>query len=162
MRRGRGLPKVARMQVDFGRTVDDYARYRAPFPEEFFERLAARGIVPSPGHGNALDLGTGTGALARALAMCGWRVTGLDRSTRMLQAARALGGKVEFRQGDAEDTGLPGAGFALVTAGTCWHWFDRRRAARESLRLLEPGGWLVVASLDWVRCPTMPWKRPSG
>ncbi len=141
------------MEVDFGRTAADYARYRAPFPEGLFERLEARGIVCPPGGGKALDLGTGTGALARALAARGWRVTGLDRSERMLQAARSLGGDVEFLQGDAEDTGLPGASFALATAGTCWHWFDRPRAARECLRLLAPGGWLVVASLSWVSLP---------
>ncbi len=32
------------MQVDFGRTTEDYARHRAGFPDELFERLARRGI----------------------------------------------------------------------------------------------------------------------
>ncbi len=32
------------MHVDFGRTAADYARHRAGFPEQLFERLAARGI----------------------------------------------------------------------------------------------------------------------
>jgi SAM-dependent methyltransferase len=141
------------MNVDFGRTAADYARYRVPFPDGLFERMAALGIVPPAEGGRALDLGTGTGALARALAARGWRVTGLDRSERMLEAARALGGEVEYRQGDAEETGLPGAAFDLVTAGTCGHWFDRPRAARECLRLLKPGGWLMLASLDWIPLP---------
>jgi ubiquinone/menaquinone biosynthesis C-methylase UbiE len=32
----------------------------------------------------------------------------------------------------AEDTGLLSASFDIVTAGTCWHWFNRPAAARES------------------------------
>src|SRR5262245_42704574 len=141
------------MEIDFGRTTADYTRYRAPFPEGLFERLAARGIACPPGGGRALDLGTGTGTLARSLAAHGWQVTGIDRSERMLEAARKLGGAITFARADAEDTGLPGASFDLGTAGTCWHWFDRPRAARECLRLLVPGGSLVIASLDWVAMP---------
>jgi SAM-dependent methyltransferase len=49
----------------------------------------------------------------------------------------------------AEATGLAGHGFELVTAGTCWHWFDRPRAAGEAHRVLAAGGWLVISAMDW-------------
>ena len=61
--------------VDFGKTAQDYGRYRAGFPESFFDRLTAMG-VGLPGQ-RLLDLGTGTGTVARGFARRGCIVTGL-------------------------------------------------------------------------------------
>src|SRR5262245_39748464 len=123
----------ARMNVDFGRTAGEYARFRAGFPEAFFERLQERGIVVRAFR--ALDLGTGTGAVARALAKRGCEVTGVDRSESMLAEARRLdveaGVSVRYIAAGAEATGLAADSFDLVTAGQCWHWFDGPRAAAE-------------------------------
>ncbi|HEX8698538.1 MAG TPA: methyltransferase domain-containing protein, partial [Myxococcaceae bacterium] len=66
------------MQADFGRTAEDYMKHREGFPEAFFERLAKEGVL-RPGL-RAVDLGTGTGTVARGLARYGCTVTGLDRS----------------------------------------------------------------------------------
>jgi hypothetical protein len=49
-----------------------------------------------------------------------------------------------------EQTGLPSHSFDAVTAGTCWHWFDRRLAALDSRRLLKPAGRLIIAHQDWL------------
>ena len=140
------------MSIDFGRTADDYARHRAGFPDELFDRLARCGIG-SPGQ-RILDLGTGTGALARGFARRATVVTGLDPSTAMTaQAAeldRAAGVTVRYVTATAEDTGLPGGSFDVVSAGQCWHWFDRPRAAAEVYRLLAPGGRVVIAHFDWL------------
>jgi ubiquinone/menaquinone biosynthesis C-methylase UbiE len=143
------------MQVDFGRTADDYGKHRAGFPEAFFERLQKEGVLRSGLR--AVDLGTGTGTVARGLARRGCGVTGLDISEPMLETARRLasqeGVTVGFRRGSAERTELPSGAFELVTAGQCWHWFDRAAAAREAMRLLVPGGRLVIAHFDWVLAP---------
>ena len=48
--------------------------------------------------------------------------------------------QVEYHVAPAEETGLPDDNFDVVTAGQCWHWFDRPRAAAEVARLLRPGG----------------------
>lgn len=142
------------MQVNWDRTAGDYAAFRAGFPDEFYDRLAGiGGGAPK----RALDLGTGTGTLARALALRGWRVTGLDISADMMGAARRLdaaaGVSVDYIIARAEATGLPAATFDLVSAGTCWHWFDRPAAAREAHRLLAPNGRLVVAAMEWQSQP---------
>ena len=138
--------------ADFGKTAADYARYRAGYPDWLFERLMRRGLV-RPGM-RALDLATGTGYLARGLAQRGLTVTGLDVSADMVAAAKGLdeaqGLAIDYVVGRAEETRLPAASFDLVTAATCWHWFDRARAVQEVLRLLKPGGWLVICSLDWL------------
>lgn len=143
------------MQVDFGRTAADYARHRAGFPEELFVRLAALGIGCAGQR--VLDLGSGTGSLARGFARRGARVTALDLSADLLAQARALAAdesvEIETLRAPAEDSGLPDAAFEAVTAGQCWHWFDRPRAAAEARRLLVPGGMMAICHFDWLPLP---------
>jgi SAM-dependent methyltransferase len=138
--------------VDFGRTAGDYAKHRAGFPEALFERLL-RDRVAAPGQ-RLLDLGTGTGSLARGFARRGLEVVGLDPSRPMLEEARRLdhdaGVVVCYVEGRAESTGLPDASFDVVSAGQCWHWFEGAPAAREIYRLLRPGGRVVIAHFDWL------------
>jgi SAM-dependent methyltransferase len=137
--------------ADFGKTATDYARHRAGYPDWLFERLMRRGLV-RPGM-RALDLATGTGYLARGLAQRGLRVTGIDIAAEMMEAAKALdavqGLQIDYVVGKAEGTGLPSAQFDLVTAACCWHWFDRLKATTEVLRLLKPGGWLLICAQNW-------------
>ncbi|MCB9450327.1 MAG: class I SAM-dependent methyltransferase [Anaerolineaceae bacterium] len=143
------------MQIDFGKTAKDYGQYRAGFPDAFFERLAESG-VGQPGQ-RLLDLGTGTGTVARGLAGQGCHVTAIDPSPQLLDQARQLdvqaGVQVNYLVARAEDTGLANRQFDVVTAGQCWHWFDRPRAAQEAMRLLVPGGYLVIAHYDWIPLP---------
>jgi SAM-dependent methyltransferase len=143
------------MDVDFGKTASDYAKYRAGFPDRFFEQLFSSNIVAKGDR--ALDLGTGTGAIARGLAKRGCLVTGLDPSEAMLEQAKMLASEegldIPFVQARAEETHLPGASFDVAMAGTCWHWFDRPKAALEVRRVLKPSGRVVIASLDWLPHP---------
>ena len=138
--------------VNFGQTASDYGKWRAGFPAHFFKRLFADGwVMPE----NAvLDLGTGTGTIARGLALRGCRVTGLDSEQHLLTEAARLDREaatgVTYVQGQAEATGLPASSFDLVTAGQCWHWFDRAATVAEVARVLVPGGRLVIAHFDWL------------
>lgn len=138
--------------VDFGRSAVDYGKHRSGFPPEFFWELQRQG-VGQPGQ-RIVDVGTGTGTVARGLAKSGCEVIGIDPSQSMLDQAMRLdveaGVKISYRIGKAENTTLPDAAFDVVTAGQCWHWFDRKQAAREALRLLRPGGRLVIAHFDWL------------
>jgi SAM-dependent methyltransferase len=143
------------MNPDFGLTANDYAQHRAGFPASLFERLAERGIG-MPGQA-VLDLGTGTGTLARGFARRGCRAIGLDISEPLLDKARAIGTAeglaIEYRVGRAEDTGLADRSFDVVAAGQCWHWFKRADAAAEAARLLRPDGCIVIAHFDWIPLP---------
>jgi SAM-dependent methyltransferase len=94
--------------------------------------------------------------VARGLARRGCAVVGLDKSSAQLEQARKLdleaGVAIEYVVGSAEETGLPDATRDVVTAGQCWHWFDRPRAAEELRRVLVPKGRLAIAHFDW-----LPW-----
>ena len=140
------------MQPDFGATAQDYARHRAGFPDFFFARVEGLGIG-LPGQ-RIVDLGTGTGTLARGFAARGCDVIGIDPAETMLEQARQLdaaaGVSTRYITASAEDTGLPDASADIVSAGQCWHWFDRPRAAREVARLLVPDGRVLIAHFDWI------------
>jgi SAM-dependent methyltransferase len=140
------------MRPDFGVTARDYARHRAGFPDSLFGRLLQFGIG-KPGQ-SVVDLGAGTGTLARGFARRGCRVVGIDPAEPLLDEARRLdaaeGLRVEYRAGRAEDTGLPSASADVVCAGQAWHWFDRTAAAREVARILRSDGAVVIAHFDWI------------
>jgi SAM-dependent methyltransferase len=141
--------------IDYGRAAEDYGAYRQGFPAEFYHRLQKL-QVGMPGQ-RLLDLGTGTGLMAREFARRGCLVTGVDFSTRLLAVAeRNNAGEVvwpRYLRHRAETTKLPAASFDVVNAGTAWHLFHRAAAAREAHRLLRPGGHLVIAHLDWHPIP---------
>ncbi|MEE8144137.1 MAG: methyltransferase domain-containing protein, partial [Kiloniellales bacterium] len=79
------------MKIDFGRTAEDYGRHRAGFPDALFDRLGAFGLN-GPGL-RVVDLGTGTGSLARGFARRGAEVVGLDPSRDLMAEARRLDGE---------------------------------------------------------------------
>jgi demethylmenaquinone methyltransferase/2-methoxy-6-polyprenyl-1,4-benzoquinol methylase len=100
----------------------------------------------------ALDLASGTGDIALALAARGARVTALDLTLRMLQLARAKpnAGGLTFVTGDMMTLPFPPDAFDLVTAGYGLRNVPRiDTAAAEIQRVLKPGGLLL--SLDFNR-----------
>ena len=105
--------------------------------------LALRDVDP-PRRG--LDLGTGTGVAARALALRfpAALVTGVDLSEGMLAEARSLlpaglDGRVAFRAGDAAALPFGDGEFDLVTLMNMIPFFD------ELARVTRPGGHVVVS-----------------
>jgi ubiquinone/menaquinone biosynthesis C-methylase UbiE len=88
-----------------------------------------------------LDLGCGTGILTRVLAERGLRVVGVDPNEDMLAQARVAGTSgIDYRRGDADETGLPDQSVALVTAAQAFHWLDLDGALEEIHRILRPAG----------------------
>lgn len=100
----------------------------------------------------ALDLASGTGDIALALAAGGAAVTALDLTYRMLQLARAKPGAAALRfvTGDMMALPFPAASFDVVTTGYGLRNVPRlQTAVAEIHRVLAPGG--VLLSLDFNR-----------
>jgi SAM-dependent methyltransferase len=138
--------------TNFGKAAVDYGTFRAGFPESIFDRLAAFNVGLSGQ--TVIDLGTGTGTLVRNFALRGCEVIGVDPDPRMISEAKKLDRQkkvsIRYVEAKAEFTGLDSGAADVVTAGQCWHWFDQPRVIAEVIRLLKPGGKLVIASFDWL------------
>jgi len=138
--------------IDWSKAAADYARFRPGPPPSFYARLAAFG-TGLPGQ-RILDLGTGTGVLARTFARQGAVVAGIDVADGQLAMARALaeqeGLAVDFRQASAEATPFADGAFDRITANQCWSYFDKAKAIPEARRLLAPGGMLVITHFSWL------------
>lgn len=115
------------------------------------ERLLLDQIGPARGL-RILDVGCGDGLLAIRLAQGGAQVTGLDASADMIAAARgrakASGVEVGLIEGDASDLPCSDGHFdCVVSVSTLCFIADPRRAIREMVRVLQPGGRLILGEL---------------
>jgi ubiquinone/menaquinone biosynthesis C-methylase UbiE len=130
----------------------------------FRGRLRAQvldGLAPGAA---VVDVGSGTGTLAIALAAAGSEVIGVDGDPEVLALAHAKPGAdaVQWRKGLATALPLPGAGADRVVMSLLLHHLDpagKRTALAEAVRVLRPGGRLHVA--DWGR-PRDPLMRAAA
>ncbi|MBY0372034.1 class I SAM-dependent methyltransferase [bacterium] len=116
---------------------------------EFFERPSTLALLPDVSGKSVLDLGSGPGGLASALADRGAKVTGVDGSEAMLAIARKrLGTRATFHLVNIESgLGLfASPTFDLVASSLTLHYLaDLPAVAREIARVLKPGGQLVFS-----------------
>jgi demethylmenaquinone methyltransferase/2-methoxy-6-polyprenyl-1,4-benzoquinol methylase len=112
--------------------------------------------VDAPRGSSVLDVATGTGLVARALAARGYRVAGIDASEPMLRSGEAAGPRVVAL---AESLPFGDAGFAALTFTYLLRYVDDPAATmKEIARVVSPGG--VVASLEF-HVPGARWARSA-
>jgi ubiquinone/menaquinone biosynthesis C-methylase UbiE len=123
---------------------------------------------PHPTHtqeARVLDVATGTGRLADALLSqprFKGRIIVLDASAGMLALAKEKlgrhGDRIEFVQHDAQTLPYPDASFEVVTCLEALEFMrDWRGAVKEMLRVLKPGGLLMLSN----RIGPDAWKLPG-
>jgi SAM-dependent methyltransferase len=118
--------------------------------------LDTLGLHPSA---TVLEIGSGTGVVARALASrtgFSGTVTAVDQSPVLLDAARRLAAaegvaeRVDFRVGDAHGLDLADASYDAVIAHTLVsHVTDPAAVLEEAARVVRPGGAVVVFDGDY-------------
>lgn len=100
-----------------------------------------------------LDVGCGVGHWSRCLAPLlppSCQITGIDRESRWIEEARKRSAEtgsvsISFCQGEAEHLPFPDGTFDMVTCQTLLiHIKDPVAAIREMIRVLTPGGMLVI------------------
>ena len=129
----------------FSDRVENYVRYRPGYPPEILPTLEKEcGLQPPD---VIADIASGTGLWTRLLLEHGNPVFGVEPNAEMRQAGeRFLAGFPKFTSiiGTAEATTLAGDSVQFVTAAQAGHWFDRAKSRQEFVRILKPGGWLVL------------------
>lgn len=125
----------------FSAKSGDYARFRPTYPDAIFTWLAE----VSPSRALAVDVGTGSGQAAVALAAHFDHVVGLDPSAEQLRHAKSHP-RVEYRQAPAEATGMPPGSADLLLAAQAFHWFRHADFFVETRRILRPGGILALSA----------------
>ncbi len=142
-------PKNARMQAEYFAAFQDPSviasyRYRPPFPPEAFTVLSGL-ITETPRR--VLDLGCGTGFVARELLPYVDAVDAVDISKGMIAAGRQLPGgndsRLRWILGRAEDAPLDPP-YALVTAGDSLHWMDWPALLPRLSAMLTANGYLAI------------------
>jgi ubiquinone/menaquinone biosynthesis C-methylase UbiE len=130
----------------------------------FRGRLGAQVLAGLPPGAPVVDVGSGTGTQAIALAAGGAAVIGVDDDPEVLALARRKPGAeaVQWRKGLATALPLAGASADRVVMSLLLHHLDaaaKRAALAEAVRVLRPGGRLHVA--DWGR-PRDPVMRAAA
>jgi demethylmenaquinone methyltransferase / 2-methoxy-6-polyprenyl-1,4-benzoquinol methylase len=106
----------------------------------------------------ALDVATGTGDLAVELRRRGAEVVGMDFSERMLELAREKAPDVRFEQGNALELAYPDGSFDAATVGFgARNFSDLGRGLREMVRIVRPGGRVVVLEITTPQRPPLSW-----
>ena len=145
------------MSISFDRAADYYDKTRG-LPQQQSDALADL-LTAELGAARCLEIGVGTGRIALPLYKRGLRLTGIDLSLPMLEKLKTnAGGAVPFPVLVADATRLPfkNASYDALVASHVFHLIpDWQRAADEALRVVRPGGALLV---DFGGGVNPPWR----
>lgn len=142
---------------NYSRIIDDeFASFR---PEKWKELILSQG-PPSEQPWRVLDCGCGPGFFTIILSSAGCDVTGIDGCVEMLDKAREksarYGIETDLRVMDCQETEFESDTFDLIVSRNVTHALNfHRDTYREWLRILKPGGVLLIFDANW-HLPRLP------
>ncbi len=120
------------------------------FSETLRDKAIAMAAVETGGV--AADIGAGTGFMTEGLLQRGLAVLAVDQSAEMLEVLRSKFGtlqELDCRQGESEQLPVEEGEVDYVFANMYLHHVESPSATiREMVRILKPGGRLVITDLD--------------
>lgn len=140
-------------EFDFGRTSEDYAKFRDIYPKNMYDKLIAFGIGKKGQ--KILDLGSGTAVLPVNMYRTGAEFTATDISENQIEFGRKIAKErkldnINFKVCSAENTGFEDNTFDVVTAVQCFQYFNADKATKEIRRVLKPDGLFCKIFMDWL------------
>ena len=137
---------------DWGRTSEEYAKYRDIYPEEFYKKIVDRGLCIKGQR--VLDIGTGTGVLPRNMYKYGAEWTGTDISPEQIEQAKILADdsklKIDFQAVPTEQIEFEKESFDVITACQCFWYFNHEKVMPKLAGLLKSGGKLLILYMAWL------------
>jgi SAM-dependent methyltransferase len=122
-------------------------RYRAPYPAGVLAALQRLLVAPH----RVLDVGAGTGALARRMLSFSERIDAIGLSAAMIDEGRRLpvgdDRRLHWVLGRAEDAPLSPP-YGLVTAGASLHWLDLDAALPRLRDALAPSAVMTIVDTE--------------
>jgi SAM-dependent methyltransferase len=138
---------VSERARSFESVAAEYERHRPEYPEQALRWAAEQlGLERDT---RVLDVGAGTGKLARGLVALGLEVVAVEPGAPMLDQLRMAVPEAEAHEGHAESIPLPDESVKAAFAGQAYHWFDRERALPELHRVIRPSGGLALLWNWW-------------
>ena len=129
----------------FSDRVEHYVKYRPHYSREVVQALQnGCGLNPAD---VIVDVGCGTGRLAKIFLENGNRVIGVEPNAEMREAGEQFlssFAKFSMTAGTAEATALPDRCADFVVAGQAFHWFQPQPTRTEFARIVKPKGWVVL------------------
>lgn len=150
------LRRVSLGGIEDAEAIEAYDRVNKMPQFALIRRVFIRELKKQPLGQTITDIGCGPGYLLQAIAqeLPEKELTGVDISKEMIGRARTnfrsmgSGGRVEFRQGSAEN--LPfddDTQDFIVSTFSLHHWVDPQHAFSEIYRVLKPGGQMLIFDL---------------
>ena len=137
---------------DWGKTSDDYAKYRDIYPQEFYNYILNLGLCKDGQ--KVLDIGTGTGVLPRNMYKYGAEWTGTDIAENQIEQAKRVaedaGMHIDFLVSKAEEVSFPDETFDVITACQCFWYFDHEKVVPKLAEILKPEGRLLILYMAWL------------
>jgi SAM-dependent methyltransferase len=148
------LPKPKHLAAAYGAWFQDPGiiaayHHRPPYPPEVFTVLA--GLLPESPR-VVLDVGCGTGDIARPLAPLVDRLDAVDVSAGMIAKGRRLPGgdhpRLHWIESRVEEASLRPP-YGLITAGESLHWMAWEIVLPRFRAVLAPGGMVAIINRSW-------------
>lgn len=139
-------------QFDWGKTSENYAKYRDIYPQAFYDKILSC-QVGCEGQ-KILDIGTGTGVVPRNMYRYGAKWIGADIAENQIAQAKRLALEnnmdIEFFVSSAEEIDFPEKSFDAITACQCIWYPDHKILAPNIAKMLKTGGKFLILYMGWL------------